>query len=72
MATSDLKSIKLKMIYDNGVDENGKPQYSNKTYSNINYSSTPDEILQAAQALAGLSAKPLIQVEKNDSYDINA
>ncbi|WP_456273123.1 DUF1659 domain-containing protein [Bacillus sp. AK031] len=72
MATSDLTSIKLRMVYDNGVDENGKPQYSNKTYSNINYSSTPDEILQAAQSLAGLSEKPLVQIEKNDSYDINA
>ncbi|MGF2618082.1 DUF1659 domain-containing protein [Rossellomorea vietnamensis] len=71
MATSDLKSIKLRMVYDNGVDENGKPKYSNKTYANINYTSTPDEILQAAQALAGLSSRPLLLVEKNDSYDIN-
>ncbi|WP_113930598.1 DUF1659 domain-containing protein [Bacillus sp. P14.5] len=71
MATSDLKSIKLRMVFDNGVDENGKPKYSNKTYANINYTSTPDEILQAAQALAGLSSRPLLLVEKNDSYDIN-
>ncbi|RIW34274.1 DUF1659 domain-containing protein [Bacillus salacetis] len=72
MATSDLKSIKLRMVFDNGMDENGKPKYSNKTYSNINNASTPDEIHQAAQALAGLSSKPLMNIEKNDSYDINA
>ncbi|WP_421381736.1 DUF1659 domain-containing protein [Bacillus salacetis] len=72
MATSDLKSIKLRMIYDNGVDENGKPLSSSKTYSNINYASTPDEILQAAQAVAGLSSRPLMLIEKNDSYGINA
>ncbi|WP_098438875.1 DUF1659 domain-containing protein [Bacillus sp. es.034] len=54
------------------VDENGKPKYSNKTYGNINYSSTPDKILQAAQALAVISTKPLMLIEKNDSYDINA
>jgi hypothetical protein len=71
MATSDLKSIKLRMVFDNGMDENGKPKYSNKTYANINYSSTPDDIHQAAQALAGLSSKPLVNIEKNDSYDIN-
>ncbi|TYS75834.1 hypothetical protein FZC80_16310 [Rossellomorea aquimaris] len=38
----------------------------------MNYSSRPDDILQAAQALAGLSSKPLLLVEKNDSCDINA
>ncbi|EDL65976.1 DUF1659 domain-containing protein [Bacillus sp. SG-1] len=72
MATADLKSIKLKMVFDNGVDSEGKPQYSNKTYSNINYASPPDEILQAADALAGLSVRPLVLLEKNDSFDINA
>ncbi|WP_456271422.1 DUF1659 domain-containing protein [Bacillus sp. AK031] len=72
MATADLKGIKLRMVFDNGVDADGKPQYSNKSYSNINFSSTADEILQAAEALAGLSAKPLVLIEKNDSFDINA
>ncbi|WP_409253863.1 DUF1659 domain-containing protein [Bacillus sp. SCS-153A] len=72
MATADLKSIKLKMVFDDGVDAEGKPKYANKTYSNINFASTPDEIRQAADALAGLSARPLILLEKNDSFDINA
>ncbi|TYR73456.1 DUF1659 domain-containing protein [Rossellomorea vietnamensis] len=72
MATADLRTIKLKMMFDNGVDEKGKPKISSRTYGNINYLSTPDEILQAAQALAGLSSRPLWLVEKNDSYDINA
>ncbi|RIW28766.1 DUF1659 domain-containing protein [Bacillus salacetis] len=72
MATADLKSIKLRMVFDEGVDQEGRPKYSNKTYSNINNASTPDEILQAGEALAGLSAKPLVLLERNDSYDINA
>jgi hypothetical protein len=72
MATADLKSIKLRLVFDDGVDAEGKPQYSNKTYSNINNVSTPDEMLQAAEALAGLSERPLVLVEKNDSFDINA
>ncbi len=71
MATADLKSLKLRLIYNDGVDEEGKPVFDYKTYSYINLAATPDQILQSSQQLATLSSKPLFKVEKNESFDIN-
>jgi hypothetical protein len=72
MATADLKDLKIRLVYDNGVDEDGKPAFQYKTYSNTNLNATPDAIYQSAHQLGSLSSKTLINVEKNESYDINA
>jgi hypothetical protein len=72
MATADLKDLKLRLVYDDGVDENGKPAFQYKTYSNINLNAAPDAIYQSAHQLGSLSSKTLFNVEKNESYDINA
>jgi hypothetical protein len=72
MAQTLLKDTKLKLIFDNGVDGEGKPVFKNKTFSNIRLDSTPDELQNAAQAIASLSQKALYGVERNDSSDIQA
>jgi hypothetical protein len=72
MATADLKDLKLRLMYNDGVDEDGKPVFQYKSYSNINLNAAPDAIYQSAHQLGSLSSKTLINVEKNESYDINA
>ncbi|MBS4174542.1 DUF1659 domain-containing protein [Bacillus sp. FJAT-49736] len=70
MASALLKGSKLKLIYDYGLDKDGKPMFKGKTFSNIRLNSTPDELENAAQAIASLSQKALYGVERNDSLDI--
>jgi hypothetical protein len=72
MAKVDLKNLKLRLVYSDGVNENGKPVFQYKTYSNINLMATPDAIYQSARQLGKLSAKTLFNIEQNESYDINA
>ena len=71
MATSDLKDLKIRLVFENGVDVEGNPQFEYKTYSYINMLATPDAILQSCEEIASLSSKPLYDIEKNEVYDIN-
>ena len=70
MATTQLIETQLRLVLDDGVNEEGKPVYKNKNFNNINIAATPDQLLQAAQAIAGLQEKPLVTVERNDSSQI--
>ncbi|RDI45642.1 DUF1659 domain-containing protein [Falsibacillus pallidus] len=72
MAEALLKDSKLKLMFQAGVDENGDPVFKNKTLNNIKTDSTPDQLDQVAQALKALCSSPLVEVERDDSYDIEA
>ncbi|MFS0881791.1 hypothetical protein CHH83_25270 [Bacillus sp. 7586-K] len=72
MAVETLLETQLSLVFDMGVDENGKAKTKRKSYSNVKTSATPDQLLQAAQAIASLQSAPLLYVERNDSNQINA
>jgi hypothetical protein len=71
MAVAFLKATKLKLVFDYGMDENNKPVYKSKTFNNIRRNSNVDDLYQAAQAIGSLTAQPLWEIERNDSFNID-
>ncbi|WP_309088500.1 DUF1659 domain-containing protein [Domibacillus sp.] len=71
MAQATLTKSSLRLTFDNGVDENGKQLFQTKTYSNVKTDVTSDQFNAAAAAIAGLSARPLVSIERNDTSTIN-
>ncbi|MBM7585479.1 hypothetical protein JOC86_002021 [Bacillus pakistanensis] len=72
MATADLTSTRLRLVYDDGIGEDGKPNFQYKSYSNINTAATADQIYNVSQSIAGLSSKGLVNIEKTENFDIKA
>lgn len=72
MAVETLIDSQLSLVFDMGVDENGKAMTKRKNYTNVKTSATPDQMLQAAQAIASLQTETLAFVERNDTNQINA
>ncbi|WP_338452919.1 DUF1659 domain-containing protein [Niallia oryzisoli] len=72
MAQTLIKSMKLRLTYETGIDEGGKPIFKTKTYSGVVESATADQFYQIGQALASLSIHPLATVEKNGMYEVMA
>ncbi|MBN8193986.1 DUF1659 domain-containing protein [Bacillus sp. NTK074B] len=71
MATADLKSTRIRLAFNDGLDEKGKPKFAYKSYNYINALATPDDMNSAALSIASLSSKVLFNVEKLQSFDIN-
>jgi len=71
MAVVQLVDSQLRLVFEAGIDEAGNPIYKNKNYNNIDTGATADQLLAAAQAIAGLQSKTLVHVERNDSQHIN-
>ena len=72
MAQQVLIDSQLRLVFDMGMDENGKTIFKNKNYNNVKTSATADQLLQAAQAIAGLQTETLALVERNNSSQITA
>ncbi len=72
MAQAVLATSKLRLVFQVGMDDDGKPLLKAKTFSNIQKSATPDQLLQAAQAIIGLSSDPLNNIERVDNSDLQA
>ncbi|MBO1511870.1 MULTISPECIES: DUF1659 domain-containing protein [Metabacillus] len=72
MAVATLLDSQLSLVFNMGVDENGKDIYKRKNYNNVKTSATPDQLLQAAQAIASLQSETLTFVERNDTNQIDA
>ena len=72
MAVATLLDSQLSLVFNMGVDENGKDIYKRKNYNNVKTSATPDQLLQAAQAIVSLQTETLASVERNDTNQIDA
>ncbi|MEH7491369.1 DUF1659 domain-containing protein [Neobacillus niacini] len=72
MAQAVVTASKLRLVFQVGMDDEGKPVLKAKTFSNIQKSATPDQLLQAAQALIGLSNDTLSNIERVDNADLLA
>ncbi|PLR94111.1 DUF1659 domain-containing protein [Bacillus sp. T33-2] len=70
MAQAMLKDSSIRLLFETGMDEKGEPIFKGKTYNNVKKEATPDQVQQAAQALAGLCGYPLSVVERTDNFDI--
>lgn len=70
MAQEMLMDSKLRLVFEAGVNEKGEPVFKAKTYNNIAKTATPEQLQQAALALANLSANTLSSIERSDSSEI--
>lgn len=70
MAVSNVFDTNVQLVYEAGMDGQGNPIFKRKTYSNVKINSTPDQIYQAAQALASLCNLPLYQIQRLDKHEI--
>lgn len=71
MANAFLKSSRLRLVFDHGVDEMNNPILKSKTFTNIRRDSSADELYAAAQAIGSLAANEIWAIERNDSFDID-
>jgi hypothetical protein len=72
MAQAVVTASKLRLVFQVGMDDEGKPILKAKTLSNIQKSATPDQLLQAAQALISLSSDTLSNIERVENADLLA
>jgi hypothetical protein len=72
MAQAVVTASKLRLVFQVGMDDEGKPILKAKTFNNIQKSATPDQLLQAAQALIGLSNDTLSNIERVENADLLA
>jgi hypothetical protein len=70
MANEVLLETQLRLVFDMGMGENGKQIFKSKNYNNVKTSATADQLLQAAQAIAGLQTEVLAFVERDDTNQI--
>ena len=72
MATAVIATSRLRLVFQVGMDDDGKPLLKAKTFNNIQKSATADQLFQAAQAIIGLSADTLSNIERVDNSDLLA
>jgi hypothetical protein len=72
MAQAVVTASKLRLVFQVGMDDEGKPVLKAKTFNNIHKSATPDQLLQAAQALIGLSNDTISNIERVENADLLA
>jgi hypothetical protein len=72
MANEAIFDTVLRLTLDNGVNGKGEQVFKRKAFSNVKTQATADQLLQAAQSIAGLQSKPLVDVERQDSKTITA
>jgi hypothetical protein len=72
MAQAILASSKLRLVFQVGLDIEGKPVLKAKTVTNIQKAATPDQLVRAAQAIAGLSSDTFSSMERVDQSDLLA
>jgi hypothetical protein len=72
MAQAVVTASKLRLVFQVGMDDEDKPILKAKTFNNIQKSATPDQLLQAAQALIGLSNDTLSNIERVENADLLA
>ncbi|TFB14066.1 DUF1659 domain-containing protein [Filobacillus milosensis] len=70
MATQVKTKSQLQLIFEEGLGENGEAILKRKTFNRVNTAATPEQLYAVSQALASLQTFPLLNVVRNDSFDV--
>ncbi|WP_130805934.1 DUF1659 domain-containing protein [Senegalia massiliensis] len=65
-----LKSSKVKLELQNGLDENGKEIIKSKTLSSVKTDATDEGIYESMVSITGLQQLPLMAVKRIDEKEI--
>lgn len=72
MAVSETKNLSsLKMKFDAGLNNEGKTIVKARTFSNVKADAAAQDVLDIANALAGLQEHDLFEVLKQDNTVLN-
>ncbi|SHF22888.1 Protein of unknown function [Marinitoga hydrogenitolerans DSM 16785] len=71
MASKISLGNKARISFDYGVDENGKQIIKRKSFSLI-ADATDDQVYTASNNFASLCEKPLVEIEKIETYELQA
>ncbi|MGI6686188.1 MAG: DUF1659 domain-containing protein [Bacillota bacterium] len=63
-------SSKVRLQFETGTDEKGNPVYKNKTISRVKTDALDQDVLDTANALAGLCADSLAAVIRMNDSDL--
>ena len=72
MAQSTLTSNSLVLKYKTGTDAKGEDVFKSQKFSNVRIGITADDFYAGAEALKALLASPVIYVQKQDDYVVEA
>ena len=64
MANEILEAVTIRLEFETGLDEKGMPIVKRKSFSNVKTDAASDDILAAAEAIAGLQLHPLSKVSQ--------
>ncbi|TFE02169.1 DUF1659 domain-containing protein [Jeotgalibacillus salarius] len=64
MANISTDDIRIRLLFDAGLNEEGKPFTKRKTYSRIRLNATAEQMYNTSAALASLSSYQLIEIER--------
>ncbi|MGE8078765.1 DUF1659 domain-containing protein [Peribacillus loiseleuriae] len=62
MANEILEAVTIRLEFETGLDEKGMPIVKRKSFSNVKTDAVSDDILAAAEAIAGLQMHSLSKV----------
>lgn len=71
MAQAIWNEASMKLLFMNGMKENGEPNIVTKSLNDVKETSTPEQLMIVAEALASLVSYTLYSVVRNDSLEIN-
>ncbi|WLR51968.1 DUF1659 domain-containing protein [Bacillus tianshenii] len=70
MAQEFILGSRLTVTYDAGIDGEGNPIEKSKTYSNVKETATAEALVAVSQALDSLTQYNMIQIERQNTYEL--
>ena len=70
MAQAYAKDVKLRLVFEEGMDLDGSPILKRKTFSRIRLDASAEQLHNTAQAFSSLSSYLLLETERIETADI--
>ncbi|MBO9129985.1 DUF1659 domain-containing protein [Bacillus sp. 165] len=68
---TEVQEMSLHLIYHAGTDQNGKPIMKNKVYRNVKLDAQPENMQEAALAIASLQTRTLENIQLTSTAGVN-
>ncbi|RPF52279.1 DUF1659 domain-containing protein [Aquisalibacillus elongatus] len=71
MATQVKTRTQLQLMFDAGIGEDGKNIIKRRSFNQVKMDTTADQLYAVSDALASLQEHALVNIVRNDSFDVN-
>jgi len=72
MAELHVTDVKLRIVFEEGINLDGSPILKRKTLSRIRVTATADQLHETAQAFASLCSYPYLESNRIETADIQS